>query len=335
MAANVTTLRRMPGIDANDTATKSLGFVFEESFELREAPRVKSSFGFAASLLNSLSNVRQVLNHYGCTRLNVFQNALAQNVIAVASEAHIGSREASKAPFGGLRTFRLQGSLQTEAALDDFSPMFLTMYSPIGCDSWARNAQVNTECGSPVDKLNSVKFQDDMKNESSFVVNKVGGCRFVADKCFRIFGNRERNLLSTAYRSKVHNAIDPIDLEGMQIKPRRTKRCCWTINLATLLAQCDRRLNRLCGLLTRLNVKVGHKIRQRIFNVSISQLVQREGIPFMQPPTFRTHVIERLRKLAHRLQQDFTLFRCWFQRQPQRSVHSFIIRYNSMKLQTK
>jgi len=327
VSANGTPLRSMTWIDANNAATLLLGLVFDETGKLSERPRVQTPLGFSPRGLHPLPNVRQVFHNDGSSRRDAVQYRFAQYVVAIASESLFASREAAKVLFGGLRAVRLKFPFEAETPFADFAPAFLAVQTPVGSDGRACHAQVNAEGRTIVCESHIVKFQNDVQGEATLTVHQVGSGNAIADKCHSVGRNRKGYLLTPCDSGKVGKSCPPVHRERVAVVTGWAERGLRTANFAPFLVQCDCRLDGFRCLLPRLNVQVRNKFRAECFAVSVSKFVKGVGVPLFKSPAFSTDKIERLRKLTHRFQQAFGLFRCGFQGQSHRSVHASIMPY--------
>jgi hypothetical protein len=282
---------------------------------------MKSALCVPASCFNPLSNVRKTLDDDGGSRRYTDQYAFAQHVIAIASEALFASREAAKVLFSGLRAIRLKFPFKAETPFGDFSPNLFAVHSPVACDSGAANAEIDTKCGSIVDKRDIGQLDDDMKNKLAFSINEIGGSRLVADDVLRVTRNHECYFLPTGNRGQVDSTFRPIDFERVQVKPWRAESGRRSIGLAAFLGKRDSRLNRFGCFLSGLAVQIGNKIGIRRLTVSVSQFVQCECVALLQPPTFSANQIKGRCELTHGFKQYFGLLHGRFQRQFDRPVH--------------
>ena len=114
VAAPVTSLRGMPGVNGDDLAAKSFSFILQEFLELGEAPGVKPSFSLSPGCLHSLPDVSEVFYNDSCAWLNAVEDRGGQNVVAIPSEALLTPSEASKVPSGRLRPIGLQSTSEAK-----------------------------------------------------------------------------------------------------------------------------------------------------------------------------------------------------------------------------
>jgi hypothetical protein len=74
-------------------------------------------------------------------------------------------------------------------------------------------------------------------------------------------------------------------------------------------------------------MKVGNKIWQSILAITVSQAVKGKSITITLFPTNTANSIKRFRELTHRFPQSTCLFYRWFEKYPNRSIHTDIIPY--------
>lgn len=201
---------RVAGVNPFHAATKFFGFVSEESRQLRERPGVKPSLGFAPARLHPLPNVRQVLNHDDGSRCDAVEDALRENMIAVASEALFTPRKTPQVPFGAFGAFRLKFPFETETPFADFAPAFLSMKSAIGSDSRTGDAQVNTKRLPIIRELHIVHFENNVERELVLAEHKIGSCHFTIHRIGRVVGQAERQEHSACDGRQIDDAFMPI-----------------------------------------------------------------------------------------------------------------------------
>jgi len=187
--------------------------------------------------------------------------------------------------------------------------------------------KIDAERSSIGNKLNVVKFQNQMQCESPLAIDQVGGRGAASDQGKCVVRNSKHDLLSAAGRGEVDNAFVPVHFERVNVESWRTKCCCRPTDLLAFLSKRDRRLDGFRGFLPCLTVQVGNKIRTQRFTLSIRDLVQGKGVALLESPTFRAHVVERYSELLYRLKQHLRLFIGRFKRQPNRSIHTAIVPY--------
>lgn len=331
--AGVAPLARVSGVYPDNTTANSLRLVFEERAELSERPCVDAPLGIPSGGLYAGSDVREVFDNNGRSGFNSGENALAENVVAIASESLFASREASKMTLGRLRAFRLQISLKTEPAFAGFPPSALAVEPVVGCHGRAAHTEINTEGGAVIHKLHVGQFEDDVKGEAALPVNEVGGGRLVFRKGSGVFRQIESDVLPPVHGRHVHRPLAPIHLERVEVVARGANRGLWASDFTAILFQGESRLDGFRRFLTGLNVKVRNEVRKRGLTLPVGQLVERVGVPVGQTPAFSAHGVEGPRELTHGFKQAFSLFRGWFQRYSKRSVHTFILPYNGTFLQ--
>jgi len=329
----VTPLAGVPGINSFDTAAQSLCFVCKERSQLRERPGVQTPLGFSPTGLDASSDVREVFDNDDRARRDACQDALAENMVAIPSEPLRASREEPKAAFGRLGPFGLQRATAVMTPMLHLTPRLLAVEAVVGGDGRAADPQVNPEGRAVVRELHVIEFEDDVEREPALAVQEVGGGGSVANQVKGIDGDNAGHFLTPCYGGEVDSARLPIQGECVQVKAGRAECGGRASDPAPFLVERDSGLDGLRRLLPGLDVKIGDQFRAEGFAVAIGEAVKREGVAFLQPPAFGADKIERLRELAHRLQQAFSLLRCGVQGQPQRPVHASVIAYEDTILQ--
>lgn len=326
-------LARVPGVNGDHLAAERLGLVFQEALELGEAPRVKPAFGFAAPGFDTASNVGEVLNHDSRAGFNAFEDRGRENVVAIPSETLFASSEASKVPFGALRTVGLQGTFEAEGTLDDFLHVSVAMKAVVRGHGRPGNSEVNPDSLAVAGERNLGQLHNNVEIETALTEQKVSRSRRTAHHILGIVGEIKRNLYSALRGRQVHDSPLPIQSEGMQVVSRWAKQGLWASRSQPLLLSGDSGLHRFGSLLSGLNVKVGNKTRQGSFTITVSQEMKGVGIAVVLFPSRAADAIERLGELLHRFMQNFRLFLRRLEGYANRSIHSWIIPYGDYNLQ--
>ena len=335
VAAPVTSLRGVPGVYGDDLAASGLRLVLKEFSKLSEAPRMKSAAGFPMIDLNLVPNVSEVLQHDSRTGLNAIKDRGRQNVVAIPSEALFTPSEASKMPFGRLRTFGLQVTSEAKYLFDNFLHMLITMKTIVGANGWSDNSQVYTDSLTIGNKFNIGQSNYSVKIESPFAIDKVGGSRRATHSILGILRKPERNLDSTINRSQVHDTLSPIQREGVQVITRGAKHRLGASCSQSLLLSGNRRLYRFGSFLSGLNMQVRYEIRQSILTITVRQAMKSIGVAVMLFPSNTADSIERLGELLHCFMQCISLFLRRLEQYTNRSIHNDIIPYTNQILQCK
>jgi len=318
----VAPLRGVPGVYSDDLAADSLRLVRKESLELGEAPGVEPAFGFPTRGFDTAPDVSEVFHDNSCAGLNAAKNRGRQNVVAIPSEALFAPSEASKVPFGRLRTIGLQLTSETKYSLDNFLHMLVTVESVVRSDGRSDNSQVDTDSLAITNKLDIRQADDDMKIKPALAVNKVGGSRRMADRILSILRKVERYLHSTMRSRQADDPLIPIYFEGMQVVPGRTGYRLRTTCLVPLLQLGDCRPHGFTGFAYGLNMQVRDKVGQSILAIAVNKSLECVGIASSLLPPFTTDSIERLGKLLNRLTQCFSLVITWLKPYSYRSIHT-------------
>ncbi|MHB1457594.1 MAG: hypothetical protein ACYC0V_11835 [Armatimonadota bacterium] len=144
VTTSATSLRSMSRIDSENLAAESFGLVFEETFELRKAPGMKSAFGFSARSFAPDSDVREVLDYNGCSRFNSAKDRGRDNVIAIPSESLFTTSETSKMPLSRLRAFGLKITSEAEDAFYNLFDMSISVEAVVRSNSRTGDSEVYT-----------------------------------------------------------------------------------------------------------------------------------------------------------------------------------------------
>lgn len=331
--ADGASLARVPGVYRNDLAAESLSFVLKKALELGETPGVKSAFGFATRGFNARPDISEVLNHDSGAGFNAVEDRSRENVVAIPSEALFTPSEASKVSLGTLRAVGLQVTSKTKDTLHNFLRVPVAVEAVIGCHGRPGDTEVNTDSLPGRYERHVGQFDNDMQVEDSLAVHQVGGDSGGAASIVGIFRERERYVLPPGSGSKIDGVRFPIHLECMKVVTWRTISRLRTGNLKPLLRLGYSRLNRLRSLLASLNMQVRDKSRISLFAVSVSQTMQSIGIAFPLLPAYLTDRIKRVRELANRIPQGFSLLITRIKSNLYRSIHTGIIPYDLQDMQ--
>lgn len=251
--------------------------------------------------------MREVFDHDGCARLDVVENALAQHVVAILSEALFTSREAMKVAFSRLAALGLQFSLQSKTSLADFAPVLFTMRPAIGSNGRAADAHIDAKGFLLVEELHVVHHDDNVQIPLAFAIQEVGRRAMAANSIGGIGGQGESNRLFTLRGGKANRRGFPVHFVGVKVESGRTGMGTGAGGSTSLLLACQRGLDGFAGFLSRLNVQVGNKFRIGVLAVAIRELVQIKSVAVMQPPAFGANGVEGLRELRGRLYKDVRL----------------------------
>ncbi len=332
---SIAPLTRVSGVNSDNLTAFGFGLVFEEAFELREAPRVKSSFGFSARGFASSSDVRKVFDNDGCSRLNILEDRGRDNVVAIAPETLFASRKASQMPIGGLGTVRLKITPEAECSFDNFSPVAFAVESVVGSNGRAGDTEIDAEGFTVVDELNIRQLNNNVKVESTFAVDEISCGRGIPKSVLSITRKDKRYLESTVCGGQVDDALIPINFECVEIISGRTGAGPRTRYLSTFLGASHGRLYGLSCFLSGLHMQIRYKIRKCVLTVSVRKSVKCIGIALSLIPTYTTYCIERFCELLDSLKQRITFFGCRFESQYNCSIHRDIIPYVAKKMQIR
>ncbi len=335
VAALATPLRGMPGVHSDDLTAESLSLVFKESLELGKAPGVESPFGFPTRGFDTTPDVSEVFHNDSRTGLNATKHRGRQHVIAIPSEALFTPSEASKVPSGRLSTLGLQSTSEAEYSLDNFLHMPVAVKPVIRSDGRSGNSQVDADSLSITSKGNIRQTNDNVEEETPFIINKIGGSRGATICILSIFRKVKHYSGSAASGGQVHDSFFPVYPECMQVISRGTSGRLRTAYLTSLLHSGDCRPHGFAGFLPGLDMQIRDESRPSILATAISQAVKGVSITCSLLPPFTTDGIKRLRKLLNRLIKSLSLLLGGLEMYPNCSIHIIIIPYISKYLQRK
>lgn len=334
VAATVAPLRGVPRIDGDDLAGESLRLVLKKALELGEAPRVQSTFGFATPGLDPAADVGEVFDHDSGAWLNATQDRSRKHVVAIPSETLLASSEASKMPAGTLRAVGLQITPESEDAIGHFLPPTLAVKAVVGGDGGVSDAQVHADSLAVGTESNVGQSDYNVKVEPSLAVDKISRRRRTANRVVGIAGQRKAHLDPSTRRRQVDDAALPVQPERVKVVPGRAEHGLRTSRPESFPLSGHGGLQRFGGLLSGLNVQVGHEVRLGILATPVGQPMQRVGIALVLLPTDVADSIERLGELRHSLVKRFSLFGGGLEKYPNRPIHDHIVPYIRHNLQS-
>ena len=333
-SAHRASLAGMSGVNGDDLDTEGFSLVLQEILELSKTPRMKSPFSLASFCLDSGANIGEVFNHDSGASRCAFQDRCRENVVTIPSKALLTPSEASKVPFGALRTIGLQSLPQSESPFDDFLPVGVSVKAVIRTNGRTSHSEVYTD-SLPVRREGNIRqFDNDMQIIPSLAVYQVGCGGGIADSVISIFRQEEGNVLSASSGGKVDGLGLPIHFECMKVI------AWWAIsrlgirNLTPLLGLAYSGLNRFRSLLPRLDMQVGDKSGISVFTISVSQSMQSVGVAISLLPSYFTDLIKRSRELVSCIFQCLGLFFAGIKSHSYCSIHKGMIPYTLQNMQT-
>lgn len=335
VATAVAPLGGMPRVYSHDLAAEGLSLVLQEALELSKAPRVEPPLGFSTPSLASSPDVGQVLDHNGGSWLNAFEDRSGKHVVAIPSEALFSPSEASKVPSGRFRTIGLQRTFESEDSPDYFLHVPVAMKAIIRGNCGASDTEINSDSLAVRGECDIRQVDNDVKENSPLPVNKISGSGRTPHRILGISRESKGHLNPTTSGGQVHDAILPVDVEGVQVEARRTEERLRASGLQALLLSGYRRLHGFGGLLPGLNMQVGDQLGGRGLTVPVGQAMKCIGIALTLLPTHAAYGIERLGELPYRFKQSLSLFLRRLKPDANRSIHVCIIPYTSHYLQAE
>jgi hypothetical protein len=333
VSTSTASLAGLAGVNHNDLTSGRFSLVLNKALKLSKAPRMESAAGFPVIDLESVSDIRKVLQHDSGTRFNIPDNRGGDNVVTIPSEALFTPSEASKMSFGRLRTIGLKITFKAKDTFDYFLLMAGTMKAVIRRNGWMSNSQINADSLAVGNKFNIGQLNDNMKVEFALAVDKVSGGSFTVGSIGSVSRQTKSDLHSTAGGRHTDESLIPVNLEGFEIVFWGTKLRLWGGNLSTLFLKRQSRFNRLGSLLPSLYMQIRNQLRQEVFAVMVGKFMQGVGITGSLFVSYFANDIECLSKLFYCLMQGLRLIVRWFKLNLYRSIHNYIIPYNQKKLQ--
>ena len=269
IAAGVTALRSVSCTHRHHLTLLVLRLILKENPELGKRPGMQTAHAFTFACLNAFSYVCEIFDNDRGAWRNIGQNAFAENMITIASEALCAPREASKTAFCRLRTIRLQSATQMMTAVFDLPPSLPTVKTAVRRDSRTANAQVNSQGTAVIDKQGIIELEYDMQNEPPLAIDEISRGDFVSDQRNCVIRNLESNLLTAFNGGKRNSLFRPVHLESVSIESRRTECRGRTTNFSPFFVERNGRSDSFGGFLSGLNVKIRDKIRKQNLTISV------------------------------------------------------------------
>lgn len=333
VATPIASLRGMSGVNRDNLTAERLGLVFKETLELGETPRMESAIGFPMPSLNPATDVSEVFNHDSRAGLNAPKYRSGQHVVAIPSETLFTSSEASKMPFGTLRTIGLQVTSEAKDSFDNFLLVSIPVKTVIRTNSRAGNSEINPNSLTIGNKFDVGQIDNDMKEELTPAVDKIG-CSCFRTHCVDSVGREiKAHLHSTTGSRHTNYCFAPVYLKGMKIVSRRTYLRLGTTNPLTLLGKSQNGFNGFRGSVYRLDMQIRNQVRQGVLAITIGEFLQSIGVACFLLIAYLADCVERLGKLADCFAQRLRLLIRWSKFNSDRSIHGFILPHSQEILQ--
>jgi len=335
IAAPAASLAGLPRVNHNYRTPSRFSLVLDEALELGKAPGVESAAGFPMIDLDPIPDIREILKHDSGTCIHIPDNRTGDNVVTIPSEALFTSSKASKMPLGRLRTFGLQFTSDAKYTFDNFLHVLVTMETVVRTNSRSGHSQVYADSVPIRDKLNIRQADNYVEVKPILTVKKVSRSCSATHSILGILGKIKNNLNSSLSSGEIHNALFPIQSEGMQVVSRRAKHRLGASCFQPLLLSGDCRLNGFSSLLPGLNMKVRNETGEGVLTITIRQAMKCIGVAVVLLPSNTAYSVERLGELLHRFIQSISLLFCRFEKYTNCSIHNIILPYSNNILQEK
>jgi len=269
VAALVAPLRCVARIDPHNLTANVFCLVFDEGFKLRETPRVKSPFRFAASHFDIRSNVREVFDNNHRARFDPGQDALAKNMVTIASEPRCAARKGSKMPFGGLRPVRLQLATKAEYSTVNLPPMLLAVRPTIGRNSRTADTKIDPN-RLTIFRLRYIRHRYCHVQYKS-VPSKPEFCasNFRASIAHGISGNRKWDFDAARHGCQIYYSKAPVNLNCVTPKMNRLQQRRRKTSFLAFSQARKSGFDRLSRYLPRVTMKIGKERRECVAAIRI------------------------------------------------------------------
>ena len=213
-------LRGIAGIDILDQHSTSLGFVGEEGLELVEIPTVEFP-PLPLSVSRSRSDGREVFKDDGGSRIEALDNLLGNPMVHVSPEAVLLLGECLKVSLGGA----CSTGLQIRSQLFDPSTYLFYLTSVIEFIVGG-NCQVDDSPVDPHDlvcrdRVGNVLLKNDGQKYNASSDKKVGRGSSPVQVLFEVFGNEDREFLSSLDRQEGNLVPVEPDVVASGVEPNR------------------------------------------------------------------------------------------------------------------
>lgn len=218
VTAPATGLRRMPGVNLDDTDTSCLCLVLDTGVQVRERPTMQASLvlslltvWFASSHLGTLSNVLEIFQDDGSTRGRVLNDALGEDMVMVFASPKLFAAQLLEMSLGRAAAFGLQFAFQAEGASFLFLPSSLPKKLAIGGHSRSIEAEINSNRLLRWLYSGFRNGYHDMEGEVALAVAQISTTHFVSDVLHQVSRNREGQCNASAYAGKATGERIPLD----------------------------------------------------------------------------------------------------------------------------
>lgn len=302
MTASGTHLRSVARVDKDCSNTSGFSFVADERPQLRKAPAVQSTTLFL-SPFHAVANIGQIFHDDGSTRQNRINDAAGKNMIAIATKTSLLATEDLQSTFGRFGPFGLTlPFLPKDASFDIFPTSFAKKF-PFAGDCRSVDAKINTNCHRVLNNNGGRRFNDNMQKESSISVNKIGRANIACNSQKEHGGKMKRNGHFSRCRRKPNGCSLPIHFKSVDVVSRRASRRMRAERFTPLFSSRECGLDGFCGFDTSLNMEITHKIGKRIFESSVSQMMQPNAVFFIGFPCGIANSVEGNGKLPRCFEQ--------------------------------
>jgi hypothetical protein len=303
MSAFATSLARVSGVNEGHPHTQRFSLVGDKGPQLREAPTVQPSTLLLAGL-HTVADIGQILHDDGSTRRNAIYDTAGNDVVAITTEASLFATEDLQSASGRFSPFSLALSLLSEDTGFDVFPTSFAKELPFAGDGGAVDPKVNPNCYRVWSHNGSNGFDDDVQEESSVPVNKIGcTCGAFNGPQKHVWEMKRDRDFARGCREPGRCGL-PIHLKCVDVVSRRASGRMRARCLAASFPASEHRLDRFRGLNASLNMQIAHKVWEFVFQTAISKMMQPDAVLFVGAPSSSANRVKRLGELPQRFEQN-------------------------------
>ena len=310
--------------------------------ELVKAPTVKASLPFALSQPSTFTDVAQVLDNNGSSRLDVLHNALGEDVIVVFSLPKQFARKVLQVPFSRPGTTFLQLSTEAEHAAFLFLPSPLTQKMAMACDGWAVQTQVHANHFTALRNGWSGNGDDDVEEITSPAHTQVSTTDLATNIRHGMLRNAERAFHTSCYCSKTGSGDLPLHAGGSSVIADTGDGALWATNRLELRGRLasfeslsyllgiplfmvflprESRLHGFSGFDTSGTHQLSRQVRELCTQWVVGLLMQFDAIAALRGKPDMGHLVEARGMLLKRSFEDASLLRRGIELYHRRSIH--------------
>lgn len=323
VTAPITSLGGVPGVHKDNPDARFFGFVFDEGSQLSEAPAMQAALVAAfVPLLRPAAYASQILQGDRRPSRGGLDDAPTQDVVVVPPSAKLFAGELAQMPLRALGAFALEGPLQLERSCFQVSPPPLAQELVVAGDGRTLDAEIHADhiCGRL--DLWRGHVHHNVQPEPPFAVDEVCG-RSGVSQVFCGTGRRiEQDGEPARDRGHVDGGSLPAQPIGVVVVPGGAQLGLGLADLLAFVLQSNRRRQGFGRFDPGLNNQVRDKTGLRVFEASVSALVEFDAVFLPVLPARFADGVEAVRETNQSTEQGLFLFQRGAQQESNGSVHA-------------